>query len=304
LSVSSHAAAGTERPNTARTAALASLAMVAFAGNSLLCRAALGLRSIDAASFTTLRLLSGAIVLLLLARALPASRAGAGPGAGGAPAPRDWVAALVLFGYAIAFSFAYTLLTAGIGALILFGTVQATMFVAGLSAGERFGPVAWCGVAVAVAGVAWLVAPGVSAPNPLGAALMAAAGIGWGVYSLRGRRLGDPVRMNADSFLRSLPLTIATSVVLVGIRHVTPEGAALAIASGAVTSGVGYIVWYAALQGLTATCAAVIQLSVPAIAAIGGVVFLLEPVSWRLVLSSIAILGGIAVTLTRRARSV
>ena len=269
--------------------------MAAFAGNSLLCRAALGTQSIDAASFTTLRLFSGAVVLLLLARALPASRA--------ARSPRDWIAALVLFGYAIAFSFAYTLLTAGLGALILFGSTQATMLVVGLRAGERFGPVAWCGLVIAVAGVAWLVAPGVSAPDPLGAALMVAAGIGWGAYSLRGRRLGDPVRMNADSFLRSLPLAVATSAVLVGIRHVTPEGAALAIASGAVTSGIGYIVWYAALQGLTATRAAVIQLSVPAIAALGGVVFLLEPVSWRLVLSSIAILGGIGITLTRRARS-
>jgi drug/metabolite transporter (DMT)-like permease len=293
--VSSDSAASIERPNAARTAALASLAMVAFAGNSLLCRAALGRELIDAASFTTLRLLSGAVVLLLLARVLPASRA--------TVPPRDWIAALVLFGYAIAFSFAYTLLTAGIGALILFGTVQATMFVAGLRAGERFGLVAWCGVAIAVAGVAWLVAPGVSAPDALGAVLMAAAGIGWGAYSLRGRRLGDPVRMNADSFLRSLPLAVAASAVLVGIRHVTPEGAALAVASGAVTSGLGYILWYAALQGLTATRAAVIQLSVPAIAAVGGVVFLLEPVSWRLVLSSIAILGGIGITLTRRARA-
>jgi drug/metabolite transporter (DMT)-like permease len=269
--------------------------MVAFAGNSLLCRAALGTQSIDAASFTTLRLLSGAVVLLLLARALPASRA--------ALAPRDWIAALVLFGYAIAFSFAYTSLTAGTGALILFGTVQVTMFVAGFSAGERFGPLAWCGLVIAVAGVAWLVAPGVSAPDPLGATLMGVAGIGWGVYSLRGRRLGDPVRMNADSFLRSLPLAVATSAMLVLIRHVTPTGAALAIASGTLTSGVGYIVWYAALQGLTATRAAVIQLSVPVIAAVGGVVFLLEPVSWRLVLSSIAILGGIGMTLARRSRS-
>jgi drug/metabolite transporter (DMT)-like permease len=293
--VSSHAAASTERPKAARTAALASLAMVAFAGNSLLCRAALGTQSIDAASFTTLRLLSGAIVLLVLARALPASRAAA--------APRDWIAAFVLFGYAIAFSFAYASLTAGTGALILFGTVQATMFVAGLSSGERFGPVAWCGLAIAVAGVAWLVAPGVSAPDPLGAALMAAAGVGWGVYSLRGRRLGDPVRMNADSFLRSLPLAVATSAVLVLLRHVTPAGAGLAIASGALTSAIGYIVWYAALQGLTATRAAVIQLSVPVIAALGGVVFLLEPVSWRLVLSSVAILGGIGMTLMRRARA-
>jgi drug/metabolite transporter (DMT)-like permease len=177
------------------------------------------------------------------------------------------------------------------------------MFVAGLSTGERFGSLAWCGLAIAVAGVSWLVAPGVSAPDPLGAALMAVAGVGWGAYSLRGRRLGDPVRMNADSFLRALPLAVATSAVLVLIRHVTPIGAALAIASGAVTSGVGYIVWYAALQGLTATRAAVIQLSVPVIAAVGGVVFLLEPVSWRLVLSSAAILGGIGMTLTRRARS-
>jgi len=292
--MSSLSAQTTERPTAARTAALASLAMVAFAGNSLLCRAALGAQLVDAASFTTLRLLSGAIVLLLLAYALPGSRA--------ARAPRDWVTALALFGYAIAFSFAYTMLTAGIGALILFGTVQVTMFVAGLRAGERFGPIAWCGLAIAVAGVAWLVAPGVSAPDPLGAALMTVAGIGWAAYSLRGRRLGDPVRMNADSFLRSLPLAAAASAVLVGLRHVTPEGAALAVASGAVTSGLGYIVWYAALQGLTATRAAVIQLSVPVIAAVGGVLFLLEPVSSRLVLSSIAILGGIGMTLTRRAR--
>jgi drug/metabolite transporter (DMT)-like permease len=271
--------------------ALAALAMVAFAGNSLLCRAALGARAIDAASFTTLRILSGAIVLLLLVRVLPSSRA--------AEQPRDWLAAIVLFAYAVAFSFAYTSLTAGTGALILFGVVQVTMFLAGFAAGERFAPLAWCGFALALGGVAWLVAPGVTAPDPLGAGLMALAGVGWGVYSLRGRRLADPVRMNADSFVRSLPFALATSAVLFRARHVTPAGAALAVASGAVTSGVGYIVWYAALRGLTATRAAVVQLSVPAIAAIGGLVLLAEPLTVRLVLSSAAILGGIAVVLTR-----
>jgi drug/metabolite transporter (DMT)-like permease len=273
-----------------KTIALTCLTMIAFAANSLLTRAALGERAIDAASFTTIRLAAGAAALWVIVRFVRREAASA---------DGDWVPAGVLFVYAIAFSLAYLSLAAGTGALIMFGAVQITMLTAGLRAGERFTPLSWLGFAVAVAGVAWLVSPGVTAPPPLGAALMTVAGITWGFYSLSGRR-ADPLLATAANFGRALPFALVASVLLApGIRG-SWLGVGLAVVCGAVTSGVGYVIWYEALKGLDASRAAIVQLSVPALAAVGGVLFLAEQPSWRLALCSVAILGGIAIVLVQR----
>jgi len=280
------------QPGFARTIALTALAMIAFAANSLLCRAALGERAIDAASFTTVRLVSGALTLWLIVRFAHSGNSRQGG---------DWIAGAMLFLYAIAFSFAYLTLTAGTGALILFGLVQLTMFAVGLRAGERFAPLSWAGFVAAVIGVAYLVSPGVAAPPLLGALLMAVAGVAWGIYSLRGRGVPDPLHATAGNFLRSVPFTVLVSAVLVGDMQGSWTGVALAATSGAMTSAIGYVIWYAALTGLSATRAATVQLSVPAIAAIGGVLFLSEQISMRLLLASVAILGGIALVFAQRA---
>ena len=280
----------------ARTIALTALAMLAFAANSLLCRLALQQSSIDAASFGSVRLVSGALVLVAIVwlRRSPTVKV-----------RTDWLAAVMLWAYVAAFSFAYITLPAGSGALILFGAVQLTMFVAGLWAGERFTPLAWGGFLLAVAGLLVLVSPGLAAPPLLGTLLMAGAGIAWGVYSLRGRGAGDPVSATAGNFLRAAPLALLLSVaslVFAGPPHANGSGIALAMASGALTSGIGYVVWYAALPHLTALRAATVQLSVPPLAALGGAWLLSEALTLRLVVSSAAILGGIALVLASRAR--
>ena len=276
-----------------RTLLLTAVAMVAFAGNSLLCRLALQQPIIDPASFACIRLVSGALALALIARVSPRPAA---------PARADWLAAAMLFAYVAFFSFAYLTLSAGTGALILFGAVQVTMFTAGLRAGEVFLPIAWVGLVLAVSGLVYLVSPGLSAPPLLGAALMATAGVAWGVYSLRGRRVADPLAASVGNFLRAAPFALCLSLLLAARAHASATGVTLAIVSGAVTSGVGYVVWYAALKGLSATRAATVQLSVPPLAALGGAMLLSETITLRLALASAATLGGIALVLTRRAR--
>ncbi len=279
-----------------RTLALTGVAMLAFAANSLLCRLALQQASIDPASFASVRLVSGALMLAAIVRwrLQPGSPA---------PAQPDWLAAAMLWTYVACFSFAYLTLAAGTGALILFGAVQMTMFGVGLRAGERFTAAAWTGLTLAVAGLLYLVSPGLAAPDPLGAALMAAAGIAWGIYSLRGRRTTTPLAATAANFLRAVPLALIVSLVFVMRFHAEPAGLALAVASGALTSGLGYVIWYAALPGLSALRAATVQLSVPPLAAFGGVLLLAESMSLRLVLASLAILGGVALVLASRARA-
>lgn len=261
------------------------LAMVAFAANSLLCRQALGEGLIDAASFTTLRLLSGSVVLVLLM--LPAWRRRG-------RAPLNQWSVISLFSYMVFFSFAYRTLGAATGALILFGSVQITMFISALRSGERFSMASWFGLALAASGLVYLVLPGVTAPDPMGAVLMTIAGVSWGVYSLLGRHAPDPLEASANNFLVSLPLAILVSLAFLDEFHVTPAGAGLAVASGAVASALGYVVWYAALKGLTAARASTVQLSVPAIAALGAVLFLGENLTMRLLVASVATLGGIA----------
>lgn len=280
----------------ARTAALTGLTMLAFAGNSLLCREALGRRGMDPVSFTSLRVLSGAALLAVLARRLdrPLDRGERAGSAAGAAA---------LFAYALAFSLAYVTLEAGAGALLLFGAVQATMLAAGLRAGERPTALQWGGLLAALAGLVHLLLPGLAAPDPAGATLMLLAGVAWGVYSLLGRGAARPIAVTAGNFLGAAPLALVASLVALPVvaPRVPPEGALLAVASGAVTSGLGYSLWYLALRGHTATTAAVVQLSVPVLAAAGGVLLLGEAATSRLVVAGALVLGGVAAaTLGRR----
>lgn len=276
--------------SAARVAALTLLTMVAFAANSVLCRIALRETGIDAASFTTIRLVSGALVLWLIAHTLRCGRAGGG----------NWPSAFALFAYAAAFSFAYLSLTAATGALLLFGAVQATMILYGYMHGERFGHQQLAGLALALGGLVGLLLPGLTAPPLLGSTLMLAAGIAWGVYSLRGRGAGDPTRVTAGNFLRALAFTAVLSIATLPGMQWDLAGAGYAVASGAIASGMGYALWYSVLPSLKATTAATVQLSVPALVAFGGILFLGEPLTLRLALASAAILGGIALVILYR----
>ncbi len=277
--------------------------MIAFASNSLLCRAALKQTSIDAATFTFVRMFSGAVVLWLVintrrklivdgtASRLVESKAG------------NWLSALALFAYAAAFSFAYLDLSAGTGALLLFGTVQATMILWGFRKGERLDAIQLIGLIVAVTGLIVLVFPGLSAPPLIGSILMLGAGVAWGIYSLRGKGEKNPASVTAGNFIRAVPFAAAVSIIFVPWVSFDLAGVGYAIISGAITSGLGYVIWYSALPGLKAASAATVQLSVPVLAATGGILLLGEPITLRYVLASIAILGGIALVVLERNRA-
>jgi len=273
-----------------RTISYTILALVAFAANSVLCRVALRSDTIDPASFSTLRLIAGAITLVAVGWWSRKGTLQTG----------SWISAALLFLYAVSFSFAYTRLTTGTGALILFGCVQLTMMSVALWTGERPHALQWSGLALALAGLSYLVLPGLASPPLTGAGLMALAGISWGGYSLRGRGSSGPLAQTTDNFVRSVPLVLAVSLLAIPQFHVEREGALLAVASGSVASGLGYVVWYLALGGLTATRAAVVQLAVPILAAIGGVIVLSETISPRLIVSATLVLGGIAMALIGR----
>ena len=266
--------------------------MAAFAGNSLLCRMALKETGIDAASFTAIRLVSGALVLWAVARSTRGAQAGQG----------NWWSALALFAYAACFSFAYVSLPTGTGALLLFGAVQALMIGYGIWSGERLRPLQFGGLALAFGGLAGLLLPGVSAPPLAGSVLMLLAGMSWGIYSLRGKGAGDPTRVTAGNFLRAAPLAVGLGLVMLLSRGTSLDAAGfwLAVASGALTSGIGYAVWYTVVPALKATTAASVQLSVPVLAALGGIAFLGEPLTLRLALTSVAILGGIALVVLQK----
>ncbi len=274
----------------ARTLVLTSLAMLAFAGNSLLCRFALKHTAIDPASFTTIRLFSGAVTLWLVARARRGTPAGGG----------NWLSALALFAYAAGFSFAYVSLPAATGALLLFGAVQATMIGHGIRAGERLGRMQLVGLMLACAGLVGLLLPGLSAPPLAGSVFMLGAGLAWGIYSLRGKAAGNPLRVTAGNFLRAAPIAAALSVFMMNGTALDHAGIGYAVLSGALASGIGYAIWYTALPALKATQAAIVQLSVPVIAALGGILFLGEPLTLRLALTSAAILGGIALVILEK----
>jgi drug/metabolite transporter (DMT)-like permease len=266
------------------------LAMIAFAGNSLLCRQALKHTNIDAASFTCVRIISGALALWLIVRLRDGTKRTTG----------SWPSALALFAYAAAFSYAYVSLPAATGSLLLFGAVQTTMIGYGLWNGERPGLRKAAGFICAFGGLAGLLLPGVTAPPLPGCLLMLAAGTAWGIYSLRGKGAGDPTLVTAGNFLRAAPMALALSIVSFPWLSLDSSGVSYAVVSGALASGVGYAIWYSALRGLKATSAASVQLSVPVIAALGGIAFLGEAVSLRLLIASAAILGGIALVIFDR----
>ena len=275
-----------------RSITLTAFALTAFAFNSVLCRMALASGESDAASFTGVRLISGAVTLaaflLVFGKAPTAWKSG------------NWMSAFFLFAYAVAFSFAYLGLTTATGALILFGCVQLTMFGVSLFRGMRPGILEWSGLAVAFCGLVYLVLPGLSAPPFSSALLMVAAGMAWGGYTLRGKGSEDPLADTAGNFVRSVPMVLAVVLIFLPNLNISSRGILLAVLSGAVASGVGYSVWYAALKYHTPARAGVLQLAVPGIAAVGGVIFLAETASWRLVAAGVLILGGIGLTLIRR----
>jgi len=276
----------------AATAFWLGIAMIAFAANSLLCRIALGEPAIDAVSFTSLRLASGALVLALLHVAR-----------GGWRAWRlDAPSALALYGYAILFSLAYLELTAGTGALLLFAAVQLTMLGHAIARGERPSPRAWAGIALALVGLVWLLMPGLTMPSPRSAVLMLGAGVAWGVYSLRGARGGDPVATTTWNFVAAALLAVLVSAAVPVAAHHSTRGVIAAVLSGTCASALGYVVWYRVLPSLSGLVAATAQLSVPLLAALGGVLVLGEALSPRLAVSGLLILGGIGLVARARLR--
>jgi drug/metabolite transporter (DMT)-like permease len=303
--------------------------MIAFASNSLLCRAALKQTNIDAATFTFVRIFSGAVALWLVMKmriwlivdrtATPladcsetrvrfSSPPSSPKGRGDLFSLRDkvrmrvldwkdagnWISAVALFAYAAGFSFAYTSLLAGTGALLLFGAVQATMILWGLYKGERLNAIQIVGFIVAVTGLVVLVFPGLSAPPLIGSILMLGAGVAWGIYSLRGKGERNPASVTTGNFVCAVPFAAALGIISVPWANYNLAGINYAVISGAVTSGLGYIIWYSALPGLRAASAATVQLSVPVLAATGGILLLGEPITVRYMLASVAVLGGIA----------
>lgn len=269
-----------------RTTVLTTLALLAFAGNSVLCRLALNSGEIDAASFTSIRLFSGAVFLLILVAIKTRKVIDVKSG--------SWLSAMFLFAYAITFSYAYISLDTGTGALILFGAVQITMIVSGLIKGNMLSIVEWIGLALAFTGLCILLLPGASSPSLVGFFLMAISGIAWGFYTLAGRDSKSPLIDTTNNFLRTVPLVLLIMFFTIADTEISNRGVVLAVASGALASGLGYAIWYTALAGLTVTKAAVAQLSVPIIAAFGGVIFSSETINTGLIVSSVFILGGIA----------
>ena len=274
------------------------IAMIAFAGNSLLCRLALKQTGIDAASFTFIRIVSGAAALWFIAKMRKAAWRKAG----------NWPSALALFAYAAAFSFAYVSLSAGTGALLLFGAVQATMILWGLRRGERLRVRQLAGLALALTGLVALLFPGLSAPSLSGSILMLGAGVAWGIYSLRGKAASDAMAATTGNFLRAVPLAAVLSIALLPWAHIDRAGVGYAVLSGAIASGLGYAIWYTALSDsmpvrLGSASAATVQLSVPVLAATGGILLLGEPITFRYLVTSIAVLGGIALVVIEKNHS-
>ena len=269
-------------------------ALLCFAFNSILCRIALKSGEIDAPSFTLIRLISGAVILLIIYNFFGKKDTKIQKG--------SWLSAFFLFAYAICFSFAYISLTTATGALILFGSVQITMIAAALFKGERPQILEWIGLIFAFSGLVYLVFPGLETPPIFSSALMISAGIAWGFYTLRGKGSANPLADTMGNFLRSVPFVILISLPFTAQIHLSNKGILLAMLSGAIASGVGYAVWYAALKYHTATRAAILQLAVPAIAATGGVIFLSETISTRLIFATLSILGGIALAICGRGK--
>jgi drug/metabolite transporter (DMT)-like permease len=282
-----------DRAARTRTILFTAFALVAFAANSVLCRLALGRLAIDAASFSSVRIIAGAVALLALSAMI---------NRGSIRVSGTWTSAAMLFLYAVPFSFGYVSVSAGMGALLIFPSVQVTMMLAAFLVGERLHVWQWLGMLIAPLGLAGLFLPGVTAPPFVGAALMVFAGISWGIYSLRGRASSDPLADTTGNFVRAVPFVIVVSLLRGRDFHVTTLGILLAICSGAVASALGYVVWYAALRTLTASRASVVQLAVPLLTAAGGVVFLAEQISLRLITCAALIVGGLAMAIAGKVR--
>jgi drug/metabolite transporter (DMT)-like permease len=268
-----------------KTSLLTGLALIAFAANSILCRLALGTGSIDASSFTVIRLLSGAIALFIILSAKGNNK--------GVSSKGSWTASFTLFLYAITFSYAYLSVDTGTGALILFGSVQITMILLSLISGTRLHISEWSGVIIAFTGFIYLILPSITTPSINGFILMTVSGMSWGIYTLRGRSSKNPLMDTTYNFVRTIPFVALLAVFTIKNINYSSEGIVLALLAGGITSGVGYTIWYIALRGLSSTQAAVIQLSVPVIAAIGGVMFVSELITSRLIISAAIVLGGI-----------
>ena len=271
-------------------------ALLAFAANSVLCRMALGANAIDASSFTVIRLFSGIIILLVLVtltnklnkvEAVNTSKS-------------SWLAGCMLFIYAVAFSFGYISLDTGTGALILFGAVQITMIISSVISGNKLHISEWLGLATAFAGFVYLVFPSLTTPSLMGFILMSISGMAWAFYTLLGRSSKNPLRDTSYNFLRTSPFILVLMILAYNSAHITSTGLILAVLSGAIASGVGYFIWYIALTGLSVTQGAVVQLFVPIIAAIGGVIFTSELITLRLIESSALVLGGILIVILGR----
>jgi len=274
-----------------RTLSFTILALIAFAANSVLCRAALRDALIDPATFTSIRLISGSIILLLLVYISKSKNLSEAKG--------SWSSAGILFIYAATFSFAYVSLDTGTGALIVFAMVQITMITSAMIHGKKMSLSEWAGVLLAFGGLVYLVFPGVTAPSLSGLILMIASGMAWGLYSLKGKSSIDPLGDTAFNFLRTIPFVIILLLFSIDQVKAEPQGYTLAIISGALTSGIGYTIWYMALKGLSAVQASIVQLIVPVIAAAGGILFLSEIISIRLIVASVLILGGIAIVILK-----
>jgi drug/metabolite transporter (DMT)-like permease len=281
------------RSHTFTAIAATVTALLAFAGNSILCRLALASGAIDPASFTAIRVVSGAVVLALIFIAVRRGAAIAQRG--------SWLAAAMLFLYAVSFSYAYVSLGAASGALILFGCVQGTMIAVALYRGDRPTIVELLGWLCAIAGFAALLLPGATSPSTPAAAMMSIAGVAWGVYSILGKKESDALAATTANFLRSVIFTIPLVAMTIAHSRIETAGLLLAVCSGALTSGLGYVIWYIAVKHLTSLRAALVQLSVPAVTALGGVVLLAEPLSPRIALSGTAIIGGVLVALLGKA---
>jgi drug/metabolite transporter (DMT)-like permease len=275
-----------------RVAILTTVAMFAFAANSVLARLALATGEAEPLSYTGIRLAAGAIVLFAIVHLRKPSRKRTSFDIRG-----SWRGAAALFGYAMAFSVAYMMLPTGSGALILFASVQAGMLGWAIVKGDRPGLLEWLGLAIAFAALAYLLSPGIAAPDPLGTFLMIAAGLAWAVYSLLGRGSASPLLDTAGNFVRCLPVAVILAVIGIALHVPSGPGVAYAVTSGAVASGLGYAIWYAVLPGISRTEAALVQLTVPAIAAAGGVFFAGEEVTVQLVIASFGVLGGVALAL-------
>jgi len=289
--------------------------MIAFASNSLLCRLALKHTTIDAATFTFIRILSGAVALWLILELRTRLRTEKTTsllydGASGSPRVTrhlplksgNWLSALALFVYAAAFSFAYVDLSVGTGALLLFGAVQASMIIWGFRKGERLDAIQVVGFVAAVIGLVVLVFPGLSAPPLIASILMLTAGVAWGVYSLRGKGVQNPASVTTGNFVRAVPFSAVVWIIFIPWTHVDSAGVSYAVISGAIASGLGYVIWYSVLPSLKAVSAATVQLSVPVLAATGGILLLGEPLTLRYLLASVAILGGIALVVLEKNR--